>query len=165
MRKSLLIIALALGLAATAYAQPKALGLRFSYGRFFGAEVSYEHIVGPGENFLEADLGLFGNGFKITGTYNFVFARPDWTSRGEWAWYAGPGAVLGYVPYVYNEAHGRYDNVFMFGLVGQVGLEYTFWFPLQLALDMRPLLGISDGRLYEDGAWGFFPTLSVRYRF
>ena len=166
MKKTIVLLIAALGLAVAAYAQPKALGLRSGYGRFFGAEASYEHIVGPGENFIEADLGVFGQGFKATGTYNFVFAQPAWTSRGDWAWYAGPGAVLGYVPYYYNpDPPHRYDNVFMFGIVGQIGLEYTFWFPLQLAVDVRPVLAIADGRIYEDGVYGFFPTLAVRYHF
>ena len=56
-------------------------------------------------------------------------------------------------------------NNFFFGLVGQVGLEYTFWFPLQLSADLRPTLGICDGEFWTDGLFGFVPTLSVRYSF
>ena len=64
-----------------------------------------------------------------------------------------------------------YFNV---GVAGQVGLEYTFWFPLQLSVDLRPQLGLVtastkvEGETYRAssfGLWGWYPTLAVRYRF
>ena len=67
--KKVLVAALSLlifGVAASA--QPRALGVRATYG----AEVSYQHSFGV--NFVEADLGLFGTGFYLTGVYDFVFA-------------------------------------------------------------------------------------------
>jgi len=167
--KKVSLFLVALFVAVVSYAQPKAIGLRLSYGGQFGGEVSYEHILGAGDNFLEADLGMFGNGFKVSGLYNFTFAHPNWTPRGEWVWYAGPGAVLGYVPYAINSDSGRWKNGFLLGIAGQVGLEYTFWFPLQLSVDLRPVFGgimADDGGFYVDGAaWGFMPTLALRYRF
>ena len=58
---------------------------------------------------------------------------------------------------------------FVFGIVGQVGLEYTFWFPLQLSVDLRPQFGLAAGnggaRFYSEGMFGFVPTIGVRYRF
>jgi hypothetical protein len=55
---------------------------------------------------------------------------------------------------------------FLFGFLGQAGLEYQFWFPLQLSADLRPTFGICDGEFYGDGiVYGFIPTISVRYLF
>lgn len=188
MKKILAIAAIALGFAVSAAAQPKAIGGRLGYG----IEVSYEHCVGS-PNFFEVDLGIGLNelahdsfGFTANASYNFVFAQPDWT-RGTWEWYAGPGVALGYVGDVVNYKHENveykhgWDTGFMLGISGQVGLSYTFWFPLQLSLDIRPIIGmhINDG--WKDDAGnrygskcGFYnhgvtycwiPTLSVRYAF
>ena len=162
MKKTLIIaIAVLLGTAAVASAQPKAIGVRLGW---LTNQVSYEHYLG-GPNFIEAEVGLHGfNGFSVSGLYNFVFAEPQWSPRGEWAWYAGPGLSLGYIDYRNKESENPNYN-FMFGLVGQVGLEYTFWFPLQLSVDLRPFVGYCDG-FYRDGiGFGFIPQFSVRYHF
>ena len=166
MKKTLIIaIAVLLGAAAVASAQPKAIGLRLGYP---ANEVSYEHYLG-GPNFLEAEIGVrdFGQGYSVTGIYNFVFAEPQWTSRGEWAWYAGPGLTAGYVGFKVTDAdnntHKEYH--FLAGLVAQVGLEYTFWFPLQLSVDLRPVIGYCDGFYREGALFGMVPQLSVRYHF
>ena len=157
MKKIILVAALVLGFAAAAAAQPRALGLRGGYG----AEISYQHTLG--ENFLEANLGLGAfNGLNVAATYNWMLAQPDWTSRGEWGVYAGPGAALGL-----GFGEVGYFNV---GVAGQVGLEYTFWFPLQLSLDLRPQLGLvtaSSGGVSVSsfGLWGWYPSLGVRYKF
>lgn len=139
------------------------------------------------------DLGYTANGtpgVKVTGIYNFIWARPAWTAKGAWSLYAGPGVSLGYVN---DEVHFKagkevvhyLDNGFMIGVCGQVGLEYTFWFPLQLSIDLRPTIGMHvnggyshtepatgiqvkyDPRVgfYDNGLLGFSPTISVRYRF
>jgi len=158
MKKTLVIIVAALGLSIAAMAQPKAIGGRLGYG----LEASYQHYIGN-PNFLEVNAGLWGLsdvGFKLTGTYNFVFAQPSWSPRGHWAWYAGPGVTLGTA--YYNDSS---NNLFI-GLLGQVGLEYEFWFPLQLSADLRPTFGFCDGEFYNDGfTFGFIPTISVRYCF
>ena len=156
MKKILVIAALMLGFAAAAVAQPRAVGLRLGYG----AEVSYQHTLG--NNFIEADLGLLGLGANVcaNAVYNFMIAQPQWTDRGEWGFYAGPGVALGG-----GAVDGTgYVNV---GVAGQVGLEYTFWFPLQLSIDLRPQLGAV---VVPNAGAGFYfdswcPALSVRYRF
>ena len=143
MKKILLIAAMVLGFAVAASAQPRAIGLRGGVGL---ANVTYQHSMGT--NFLEAGLGLYGSAFSVEGVYNFMLAQPSWTSRGEWGVYAGPGAnvVLG-------------NSVFDIAVAGQVGLEYTFWFPLQLSIDVRPQFGLNYGFS------GFYPALGIRYRF
>lgn len=175
--------------AAAASAQPRAIGGRIGST---GLDFSYEHSLG--DNFIEANAGLdFGAaglpGFKATALYNFVFARPAWTDRGTWGLYAGPGLSMGYVADRFywireNDLPGggvdyrKYHNTdygFMFSFTGQIGLEYTFWFPLQLSVDIRPYIGFhvndrngtsrSQVEFYEYGLFGFIPTLAARFRF
>lgn len=155
MKKVIIVIAAVFGFAAMASAQPKAIGGRLGYG----LEASYQHYLGK-PHFMEINAGFdFLNSFKATGTYNFTFAQPSWTPRGNWAWYAGPGITLGST--YYNK-----DHHFVFGFVGQIGFEYKFWFPLQLSADLRPTFGICDGEFWKDGlVYSFVPTFSVRYSF
>ena len=151
MKKIIIIAALLFGLAAAASAQPRAVGVRIGNG----GELSYQHQLGA--NFLEVDGGLglgFDGTFNVgaTGIYNFMIAQPDWTDRGEWGFYAGPGASFGL---------GVGDaNYFTLGIAGMVGLEYTFWFPLQLSIDFRQHIGIGNG-FWAPSSVG----LGVRYRF
>lgn len=174
-------------LSFTSNAQPRAAGLRLGA---LGLEASYQHSLG--KNFVEAEAGLDfgygGKGFKVSASYNFIFARPAWSDRGSWALYAGPGLAMGYVSdrttyTLWAEDSGREypvrlhpaDHGFMFAFTGQAGLEYNFWFPLQLSVDIRPYFGfhVNDGfhdfgskcGFYNYGMLGFVPTLSVRYRF
>lgn len=55
------------------------------------------------------------------------------------------------------------ENTVYAGFVGNVGLEYTFWFPLQLSVDFRPRLMFGDGGLRSDGP--FTLGIGVRYAF
>lgn len=153
MKKIILVAALVLGFATAASAQPRAIGVRVGNG----GEVSYQHQLGV--NFLEVDGGLglgFDGTFNVgaTGIYNFMIAQPAWTDRGEWGFYAGPGATVGL-------GVGE-TNYFALGAAGMVGLEYTFWFPLQLSIDFKQFVGIGIG----NGFWA--PSsigLGIRYRF
>ena len=163
MKKILLIASLALGISLAAAAQPRAIGARMGWG----FEASYQHTM-KGADFLEADLGLFTYALNGAVVYNFMIAQPAWTDRGEWGFYAGPGGAVGIG--VLNGTGG-----FNLSAAGQVGLEYTFWLPLQLSVDIRPYFGfhVNDGfhdfgskcGFYNYGMLGFVPTLSVRYRF
>ena len=141
MKKTLLIVIALLGLSLAAVAQPKAIGVRGGlFGLDFNGEISYEQWSGLFDNdydFVEVDLGVFGgNGFKATALYNFTFAQPEFTDRGEWAFYAGPGVAVGYGTGVNKE--DQVKSAPFLGLAAQLGLEYTFWFPLQVSVDFRP---------------------------
>ena len=154
MKKIILVAAMVLGFAAAAVAQPRAIGVRIGNG----GEVSYQHTLG--ENFLEVDGGLglgFDGTFNVcaTGIYNFMIAQPQWTSQGEWGFYAGPGVAVGLG---LGEA-----SYFSLAVAGMVGLEYTFNFPLQLSLDVRPQIGLGFGG--HGLHWGLMPALGVRYKF
>lgn len=163
MKKIIIATALLMGLAFAASAQPRSIGARFGYC----TEASYQHTVG-GSNFIEANLGTFGYaGLQASASYNFMIAQPAWTSRGEWGIYAGPGLSFGT-----GFSRWYMTNV---DVMAQVGLEYTFWFPLQLSVDLRPQIGfIVSDNYYTDkptvyynlsGLYGFIPSISVRYRF
>ncbi len=191
-KAGIILISLILSAAGLA-AQPRAFGVRTG---ITGFDLSYEHTIGK-KNFVQTDLSLdFGYagsgeaGFKATALYNFTVARPAWTQKGSWAMYTGPGISLGYVQdrVVYKEGNFRYhpnDYGFMLSFAVQFGLEYTFWFPLQIAMDIRPYFGmhVNDGvsrrvdaitdqvvfksktGWYNNGWFGFIPSISVRYRF
>ena len=86
---------------------------------------------------------------NLAASYDFMIARPQWTSKGEWGVYAGPAAKIG------GAGLGFY-----LALGAQVGLEYTFNFPLQISLDVRPQFSFTNF-----GFWGWAPHLGLRYRF
>jgi hypothetical protein len=155
MKKALLIFAVLFGFAAVSVAQPKALGVRFGYG----VDLSYENYAG-GSNFLEFELGLdngyHGDAFHVDGVYNFMIAQPNWTNAGSWGFYGGPGASIAM-------SNGGDSNTLYAGIVGNLGLEYTFNIPLQLSLDVRPRLMFGNGGVWSDGIFTF--GLGIRYAF
>jgi hypothetical protein len=143
MKKFIAIAVAILCFAAVASAQPKAIGLRATYG----AELSYQHNAGPG--FFEFDAGLFNRFVDVTAIYDFNIAP-----LGPLNFYAGPGVFIAGVP----TDKDLYLNA---GLAGQVGLEYTFSFPLQISLDWRPWFNFVDGfHGHYQGA-----ALGLRYAF
>ena len=192
MKRTLLILCI-LALGTSSYAQPRSAGLRLG---ITGVEASYQHTMQKNQ-FIEGEFGLdYGYnmsgapGIKATGIYNFIWAHPAWTNKGKWALYAGPGASMGWV---HDQSHIKIGNEivpfensgFMLGFCAQVGLEYTFWFPLQISLDIRPTIAMhvnsshsytnpitgKDERysphvgFYDNGLLGLAPHISVRYRF
>jgi len=179
MKKTILTF-LALTFAIVASAQCRSVGLKLLTT---GVEASYQHAVGS-RSFIQGDAGidrLDTPGFKFTGTYNYIFSSPDFTRKGFWNIYGGGGATVGYVADRVTKYSGYWTDMgFMGGIAFQLGIEYIFEFPLQLALDIRPVLGWhSDSgytdkegnhyaghtELYNYGLYGFIPSLSVRYMF
>jgi hypothetical protein len=176
MKKIILIAAMALSFVVTAVAGnpvDRATGaLEKTFGgkvRSVGirlAEISYQHSFDA--DFIQVDLGFLprmitnSNSLNIAATYNFMLLQPQWTDRGEWGIYAGPGVALGFD----MRAQTAGVNIAAAGLVG---LEYRFWFPLQLSIEWRPQLG---GHI---GDWGngdchpfhcnLCPALGIRYTF
>lgn len=165
MKKLLIILAAAFLTGAAAMAQPKAIGIRGGlFGLSVNGEISYEYWYTLFDNdydFLEAELGVFGgNGFKATAMYNFTLAQPDWTDTGEWGLYVGPGLTAGYGSAVAND--GEIKASPFLGVAFQIGMEYTFSFPLQLSLDFRPNILIPT-RMIRTSWYGL--ALSARYAF
>ena len=160
MKRLILVIIIFFTTVWGVWAQPKALGLRLGND----CQLSYEHNVGARTDFLEADLGMqfyygYATGLNAAFAYNFMVAQPKWSENGQWGFYVGPAVKVGYV------GVGGYVAV-----GAQVGLEYEFEFPLQLSIDIRPVVGISSEgggvSVYgADAILGSLPCLSVRYRF
>lgn len=111
---------------------------------------------------VQAELSFpgFVDGVGAAATYDWIFPIRSWNHKGSWNWYAGVGA-------------------------GRIGVEYNFWFPLQLSFDWRPLFGpciswyneslkgggtttkehgLSAG-FYTGGLYAGAISLGVRYRF
>lgn len=158
MKKVFLILAILIGSTAVTLAQPKSIGGRLGN---YGVDVSYEHNVLRGSDFLEFGLGL-DNGFStsefhVDGIYNFMIVEPDWTPAGHWGFYAGPGASVALWKNDENE------NTVYAGFVGNVGLEYTFDFNLQLSVDFRPRLMFGDSGLETNNPFSL--GIGVRYAF
>ncbi|MHC5309273.1 hypothetical protein ACYSNM_04235 [Myroides sp. LJL116] len=165
MKKSHIFAALlCLGISGSALAQKSAknaIGLRFGSNSGLGTEISYQRNL-HANNRLELGFGWKDrhdvNAFKLTGIYQWV-----WNIDKGFKWYAGPGAAVG--TWNYSKSHGgkRYsDNGTFVLLTGDVGIEYNFDFPLQIALDLRPEIYLNDS--YRDGLH-FDLGLAVRYRF
>lgn len=165
MKKFILVLAASVLAAVAVSAQPRAIGARLGYG----LEVSYQHSVGQ-SNMVSAELsfpGFYGIGANATYDWLNPFnATIPWEYKGEWNWYMGAGAGLAYY----------FNYAFNVGVGGRVGVEYNFWFPLQLSFDWRPTIGPDfyvgderyDGHHVGFSGYGLYAgaiSLGVRYRF
>lgn len=194
MRKFLFIALLATA-SVMAYAQPRAIGVRL--GSFDG--VSYQHGFGE-SSMLEVEAGfnvgtywgaringnrdgvkwnMFGHNVQAAVTYDWIDpfgATFSWSKRGEWHWYLGVGAAGGYGWHgaAYDKNLGVAGADRNWGWVGgavRAGIEYTFWFPLQLSLDYRPTVGaglidVPNDKIMTGCYWDVLSLgLSARYRF
>ncbi len=150
MKKFLLAIVAVLCVSAvSAQEYQNSIGLRLGYG----AELQYERHFSA-ENYLEANLGLygFGNHFDLNATYNWNLCEWDWTpSAGKWFLSAGVGASAVLAP--------KYFNV---GVAGDVAFGIRFNKPVTLSLDYRPTL------YFLHNAWGsgfYGVALTCTYNF
>ena len=163
MKKSILLVAImAMFGVATAVAQPRAIGGQLGYG----IEASYEHTIG--NNFITADLGFPGwfiGGFNVMTIVTYNWLNPfgvDFpsVSQGDWNWYMGPGIGAGigvgntrYYTGFGTKGYERSNHFSSFiGAAGRFGVEYNFWFPLQLSAEWRPVIGpgFYRTRYYDD---------------
>ncbi len=161
MKKLIILAVIALGVGTAASAQEiskNAIGLRFGGGNAIGTEVSYQRALGD-NNRLEVGLGYEGdddfNAVKLVGTYQWL-----WNIDGGFNWYAGAGGGFASVSYDLPANAGDDTETALFA-AGQVGIEYSFDFPLLLSLDTRPELYFGDFR--DD--LNFTIALGVRYQF
>lgn len=153
--KRVIVLAITLFTAAVVFAQPRAIGGRLGYG----LEVTYQHSIG--NNMLDIDFGLPGFfGLEAAVTHDWIFPINSWEEQGTWNWYAGVGAGAGL--YNFNNAIGYV------GVAGRIGIEYNFWFPMNISLDWRPLIGPYFHEGVGFNAWGIYQggiALSIRYLF
>ena len=158
MKKFILVAIALLGAATLSYAQPRAIGARIGSG----IEASYQHGIGE-KNMISLDLGLplVPFGLEAAATYDWLIPIKSWEHKGEWNLYAGVGAGAGF--------YGFYGICGFAGVAGRFGAEYNFWFPLQLSLDYRPVIGPRFTAGYVDfNYWGLYSggiAAGVRYKF
>ena len=146
MKKVFLSILLTICTIALTNAQQNAIGLRLGFNRFGVAEASYQRFVSD-RNRFELDLGLdTGNSIHVSGIYQWVWDLSQ-LEQG-FKWYAGPGVGL-----------FLHESGMKIGLLGNLGIEYTFEFPLQVFIDIRP--GFYTGK--TDNIGGF--ATGARWKF
>lgn len=193
--KKILFVAILAVASLAAYAQPRAIGGRL--GAFNG--FSYQHGFGD-SNMLEVEAGwsvdgrtdfwrnaggervhgrTWGNTVQAAVTYDWIDpfgATFPWEHKGEWHWYLGVGGAGGFGWRGYSHVPGvgpvgADGNWGFIGAAGRVGVEYDFWFPLQLSIDFRPTLGAGlfdnlNGGVESGLYWEMTClALGVRYKF
>ena len=163
MKKSFILVAiLAVVSVGMAVAQPRAIGVNIGYG----ADISYQHTLSEA-NMLDISLNLpsfAGIGAKVTYDWINPFGTAvPWEYEGAWNWYLGVGASGG----MYGLLNSNIDNAWYAGVAGHVGIEYQFWFPLQLSHDYRPTIGILGANKIAFNPYGLYDgiSLGVRYLF
>jgi hypothetical protein len=186
--KSIQILVITIILIATctfAMAQPRAIGGRLGYN----IGISYQHQIGE-KNMIQADVDLIAyalHGIQGTVTYNWIVPLKSWEVV-KWNLIAGVGAGAGFQWWGGHYTHldtwplpYREGGTFL-GAAGMIGMEWNFKFPLQLAIEYRPLVGtiLHQKRDYYDdhferkgiaaafyyrGLWESAAAISVRYKF
>jgi len=157
MKKTLVLMVVAILASSTLCAQARALGGRSFY---IGEAVSYQHQLSE-KSMLEAELGLSLSsvGVEAVVTHDWLFPITSWQKRGTWNWYAGVG--LGAGAYLFSNT--------TIGVAGRIGMEYIFWFPMQISIDYRPLIGPAwNGVTVSFNGEGLIRSalgLSLRYLF
>lgn len=158
MKKLILLFITVIAIVFSASSQEiskNALGLRLGDSEGFGAEINYQLSTGGNER-LEFGLGWRDkknyNAAKIIGLYQWV-----WSISGDFNWYAGGGAGFSFYSFENDDIDSETD----FFVAGDVGIEYSFDFPLLLSLDLRPEIGF--GAINDDLDIGI--GLGVRYQF
>lgn len=165
MKKSIVLTTImALVCIGSAVAQPRAIGANLGSGIGF----SYQHSLGE-SNMLDvaANIPVVFDGLGLGGIVTYDWINPfstavPWEYQGQWNWYLGVGASAG----AYGLFSKKVANFWYAGVAGHAGIEYQFWFPLQLSLDWRPTIGLdnTNGKV-GFGATGLFSNISIGVRY
>ena len=128
----------------TTIASAQEVGAR--WGDVTGGDVAVDAVFSLGKfSRVHADIS-FGNGVGVDLLWNFIYKPLGGEALN---WYAGVG------PYAV------FDDPFTLGIVGELGLEYRFNFPVSVSADWRPSFRIIDNTDFHAGGFG----LNVRYVF
>lgn len=176
MKRIIAVIALAMGIAAVASAQPRAVGIRLGAA----ASATYQHYVPNAMSLMKAENAFVTGdldinitkpyGLSLVGTYDLLNpfnTRIPWSYYGNWNWHLGAGLGLGYGSMAnYHEnlinpdnVIGRYDANFHIGIVARVGVEYELEFPMTVGLEWRPTFGPAfnwGSTKYKDGSGTYY---------
>lgn len=163
-----IIICTSFSVASAQEISDNALGLRLGDSDGFGAEISYQRLIGRYTR-AEIDLGYRDSrehdAVKLTALYQWVHS----IDRG-FNWYYGFGAGIGSVdfeprpnqnnPNVIEELDGGFFAL----AAGDIGIEYNFDIPVLVSLDIRPEYGVI-GFSNFDNRFNFDVALGIRYQF
>ncbi len=173
---TVLLICIALSDSFGQKTSKNALGLRLGDNFGFGGEISYQRGLVKKQR-LELDLGWRNsyrfagdyydtdyNSFKLTALYQWIMK----IDKG-FNWFVGVGGGIGNSSVRYYINKNKFgdrssdSSTFVF-IAGDIGIEYVFDAPIQISLDLRPELYLSNRGGY---ARGFGPDLGlgIRYRF
>lgn len=157
MKKFILMLSIVLIAAVTtvkAQSYQTALGVRLGDP----SGITLQHYVSPGSA-VEGILGLGSHWFTLTGLYEYHHPFAETAGLG---WYIGFGGHIGGFTNTYDYNGHPYDNGFIFGVDGILGLDYTFaTAPINLSLDWKPIINLTPYSGFYAGEFG----LSVRYTF
>lgn len=145
-----------------------AVGLRLGDSDGFGAEISYQRLLGRYTR-AEIDFGYRDSrehdAVKLTALYQWVHS----IDRGL-NWFYGFGGGVGSVTFepVPNENNPNVieevDGGFFALVAGDVGIEYNFDIPVLVSLDIRPEYGVIGFGNF-DNRFNFDIALGIRYQF
>jgi predicted nucleotidyltransferase len=99
-----------------------AIGVRLSNYENLDMELSWQHKLKENTR-LELDLGYKDGIYNLAATHQWV-----WDLKNMFNWYVGAGAVF----------NSDWISEYVLSASGNVGVEYKFKAPFQLALDVRP---------------------------
>ncbi len=129
-----------------------ALGVKISSGK----ALSFKKFISP-KSALEAETMFFNGGVRFIALYELHFYNIE--GLNGLAWYAGPGAHVGYWKPAYKKEYGSWIDI---GLDGVVGLDYKFpTLPVNVSLDWQPSFGL----IGTSGIQPQFGGLALRYTF
>ena len=149
---------------------PKAISLRVGYG----VSVSWQQYLAE-DRVMIVDLDIPGFvGIGVSASHDWINpfnTEVPWVSpEGEWNWYLGAGIGGG--------VDLRKPATGYLGLLGRLGVEYEFDFPMTLGLEYRPNFGAQfcsteaqgGGRIntcafYAKGLFANAFAICLRYRF
>ena len=137
MKKKFLLAAF-IALSSVAFSQE--LGIRF--GDVVGNDVALDAVFATGKfNRLHTDVS-FGSGVGVELLWDFLF-RPFNIEKEAFHWYVGAGPSV------------LFDDPFLLGFSGEIGLEYRFsGVPIALGADWRPTFYIIDDTDFHGGGFG-----------
>ena len=113
--------------------------------------LSYQRMLND-VNRLELNLRL-GSPLNFSGLYQWVFDIDS-----NWKWYVGVGCGLGMRRYTIDNER---SSEFFLNLLGNIGIEYSFEEPFQVALEYTPALNIVS----NFGNFGGGIRLAIRWLF
>ena len=144
MKKLFTFIAVMMLFASVTSAQTE-IGARF--GDVTGGNVAVDGIISLGSwSRIHGDISFGNNGVGVDLLWDFIYKPLNGESLN---WYAGVGPFI------------QIDDPFGLGVVGELGLEYRFNFPVSVSVDWRPSFRIIENTDFSAGGFG----LNIRYIF